>query len=205
MGGYLYFHLSPNSEEFDNECRRLLQNISYFDVLRSDKSISSHGLEPRTPFLDKEFVRYYLSIPKDYRYPIHESSNLTCEKAFFRTMIDNYAKDLIPKEILYRRKEAFSDGVSSETKSWYEIIQDYVEENKEEIFDENLEYEDKYNYHNIPKTNEQKYYRLLFENEFPNCGKIIPYFWMPKYINATDASARTLSIYSKQKSRKIAS
>ena len=49
--------------EFDCESRRLLRNIHYFDVLRSDKCISSHGLEPRTPFLDKEFVDYYLRIP----------------------------------------------------------------------------------------------------------------------------------------------
>ena len=60
MGGYLYFHICPNNEEFDNECRRLFSDISHFDVLRSDKSISSHGLEPRTPFLDKEFVKTYL-------------------------------------------------------------------------------------------------------------------------------------------------
>jgi hypothetical protein len=26
-------------------------------------------------------------------------------------------------------------------------------------------------------------------------GDIIPYFWMPKYVDATDASARTLANY----------
>ena len=30
---------------------------------------------------------------------------------------------------------------------------------------------------------------------YPNFGYIIPYFWMPKYVNANDASARTLEIY----------
>ena len=25
--------------------------------------------------------------------------------------------------------------------------------------------------------------------------KMIPYFWMPRFVNATDASARTLNIY----------
>ena len=47
-GGYLYFHAAPNDLEFDKECRRLLQQIHLFDVLRSDRSISSHGLEART-------------------------------------------------------------------------------------------------------------------------------------------------------------
>ena len=30
---------------------------------------------------------------------------------------------------------------------------------------------------------------------YPNFGYVIPYFWMPKYVNANDASARTLDIY----------
>ena len=35
---------------------------------------------------------------------------------------------LIPEEILWRPKEAFSDGVSSQRKSWYETLQDYAAE-----------------------------------------------------------------------------
>lgn len=68
-GGYLYFHAAPNNIEFDRECKRLLTDIHAFDVLRSDKCISSHGLEPRTPFLDRGWVDYYLSIPTDIRKP----------------------------------------------------------------------------------------------------------------------------------------
>ena len=66
-GGYLYFHECKSNEDFHNETMRLLSEINRFDVLRSDKSISSHGLEPRTPFLDKELTRFYLSIPIQYR------------------------------------------------------------------------------------------------------------------------------------------
>ena len=51
--------------------------------------------------------------------------------------------------------------------------------------------------HLLPKTAEQLYYRMIFEKSYPGMGRIVPYFWMPKYVNATDASARTLSIYSK--------
>ena len=42
---------------------------------------------------------------------------------------------------------------------------------------------------------EQKYYRYLFENEYKNCGNVIPFFWMPKYVYASDSSARLLSLY----------
>jgi len=36
--------------------------------------------------------------------------------------------DLIPSDILWRPKEAFSDGVSSAKRSWYEILKDHIEE-----------------------------------------------------------------------------
>ena len=44
---------------------------------------------------------------------------------------------------------------------------------------------------------EKKYYKEIFDTEFPNCTHILPYFWMPKYTNATDPSARTLNFYNK--------
>ena len=37
------------------------------------------------------------------------------------------------------------------------------------------------------------YYRLIFEKHYPNQGHTIPKFWMPKYTDATDASARELN------------
>tara|TARA_Y100000389_G_scaffold100824_1_gene97543 strand:+ start:9232 stop:10866 length:1635 start_codon:yes stop_codon:yes gene_type:complete len=184
MGGYLYFHCAPNDQEFHNETVRLLSKISHFDVLRSDKSVSSHGLEPRTPFLDKEFTKFYLSIPIEYRNHCNEKR---CEKYLIRKAFELYMPDLLPKEVLWRKKEAFSDGVSSEKNSWYSIINKSLETKQLD----NCEY-----VYNEPKSNEQKYYRDIFEQHYPNCEKLLPYFWMPKFIkNSTDASARTLNIY----------
>ena len=77
-GGYIYMLHAPNDVEFDNECKRLLEDIHYFDVLRSDESISSNGLEPRTPFLDKTFVCEYLNIPASVRNP-RSSYNTHCQ------------------------------------------------------------------------------------------------------------------------------
>ena len=56
MGGYIYFVFCDNNESFHEECIRYY----YFDVLKSDKSMSSHGLESRSPYLDKEFTKMYL-------------------------------------------------------------------------------------------------------------------------------------------------
>jgi len=176
-GGYMYFHLAPNELEFDKECRRLLKDIHYFDVLRSDRSISSHGLEARTPFLDRNFVSSYLSIPRELRY--HPKNNHQ-EKYLLRKAFDN--TNLLPKSVLWRTKEAFSDGVSKQTRSWFEIIQEYAQQQVNE---------------QDPKLAEKIWYKSLFDKFYPNCINVIPYFWMPKYVNADDASARTLDVYKK--------
>ena len=49
---------------------------------------------------------------------------------------------------------------------------------------------------NHPKTAEQFYYRNIFEHYYSGYGEVIPYLWMPKYVEAEDASARTLDLYS---------
>lgn len=193
-GGYLYMHECPDEVEFDKETRRLLKYIYAFDVLRSDKCISTHGLEPRTPFLDRSWVQYYLSIHPSLRFhPKHKK----CEKYLLRTAFskehfkNSEGKPLLPDEIIWRTKEAFSDGVSKTTRSLYEIIQDYIyngisEEDRKQISDK------------VTKTEiERKYYKLLFQTFYKDVNNIIPHYWMPKYVEATDASARTLSIYSK--------
>ena len=191
MGGYLYMKKAPDSIEFDKECRRLLSDIYHFDVLRSDKSISSHGLEPRTPFLDRSLVMFYLSISRELRF---STTKDICEKYLMRKSMSKKFPDILPKEVLWRTKEAFSDGVSSKDKSWYLIIQehiDYIVKKNKHLC---LMMEKHFTYNN-PKTLEQKYYRYIFESYYVNCGAIIPYYWMPKYVNATDASARTLEVY----------
>lgn len=42
------------------------------------------------------------------------------EKALLRDSFKD--EDLLPTEVLYRRKEAFSDGVSGHKRSWYVIL-----------------------------------------------------------------------------------
>ena len=192
-GGYLYFLKAPDSYEFDKECRRLLKDIHTFDVLRSDKSISSNGLEPRTPFLDKSFVEMYLNVPLKLRDPRYDKENPKMEKYFLRNVVETFAPELLPKEILWRTKEAFSDGVSGNAGSWFEIIKERAQYQITDIkfLQEKI---------NSPITPEQKYYRSIFDKNYPNSAHVLPYFWMPKYVNATDSSARTLDVYKEENS-----
>jgi asparagine synthase (glutamine-hydrolysing) len=166
-----------------------------FDVLRSDKSISTHGLEPRTPFLDRAWTQYYLSIPPQYRYKpglmgFHPHYQYI-EKFLVRLAFSKeyYSEtELLPEKILWRTKEAFSDGVSSQQKSLFMIIQEAIDKIP-------IQYTLGQYKHNSPTTKEQIYYRDLFEKYYTGIGNIIPYFWMPKYLKATDPSARTLQLY----------
>ena len=195
-GGYLYFHHAPDSIEFDKECRRLLKQIHFFDVLRSDRSISSHGLEARTPFLDKNFVDTYLSINPQLRNHVIMNK---CEKFLLRNAFDN--DDLLPKQVLWRTKEAFSDGVSGDKKSWFEVLQEYISETVFNHSPDILKTQRQFYNNNRPNTLEQLHYRMVFESNYCDAGHVIPYFWMPNFIEATDASARTLNVYKKQMER----
>jgi len=190
FGGYLYMNHCPDDIEFDKETRRLLKDIHLFDVLRSDKSISSNGLEPRTPFLDRTFLNYVLSIPSYFRN--HKNFNEQIEKYLLRDSFkinnfrDSLDRQILPDNILYRKKEAFSDGVSSYHRSLYTILQEKIAEH----LNKNINYNFKANI-----DTEKYYYKQLFTKYYPNCQAILPYYWMPKYTISTDPSARTLESY----------
>jgi asparagine synthase (glutamine-hydrolysing) len=198
-GGYLYLLEAPNSIEFDVECRRLLKDIHAFDVLRSDRSMAAHGLEARTPFLDKTFVEAYLGVPVALRNPRHLGSDKP-EKYFLRNTVQKLAPSLLPPDVIWRTKEAFSDGVSGDAGDWYRLIAERAALLSPEgdvcgdVCDGHI---------NPPRTDEQRYYRSLFDSYYPGCAAVIPYFWMPKYVDASDASARTLSVYTRARPRTL--
>lgn len=202
-GGYLYFHNAPDPISFDTECRRLLDDVYLYDGLRVDRAMSGHGLEVRVPLLDPAVVETYLSIDPALRIPTSERM----EKYLLRQA---FAEDnIIPDKVLRRRKEAFSDGVSQQTKSWFELIQEHIDtivsDHEYEQYLTNLEVTswvmsdilllDSSN--NYPKTKEQYYYRKKFVEYFwEQHVNMIPYYRLPKWSgNVIEASARVLQTY----------
>jgi asparagine synthase (glutamine-hydrolysing) len=193
-GGYLYFHNYPSYEIFHHENIRLLENIHYFDVLRADRGVASNGLEARVPFLDKTFVETYLSIDPSLRVPNVEkdvNKNKKIEKWLLRKSFDGL--DILPPDVLWRKKEAFSDGVSSKEKSWYQIIQENVDS-----FVSDDEYKDLVSLTPFPEkcTKEGLWYYSIFVKLFSKQNTVCPYYWLPKWVgNVIDPSARTLNLY----------
>jgi len=96
------------------------------------------------------------------------------EKQLLRDAFYTLYPEILPKEIFYRKKEAFSDGVSTTKKSWFSILKERAEKEG--------------------KT-EALWYKDIFDKEFPGQEHICPHYWMPQWTNATDPSARTLTNY----------
>jgi asparagine synthase (glutamine-hydrolysing) len=185
-GSYLYFFKAPNDYAFEADSCRLLKEMHRYDVLRSDRSISSHGLEARTPFLDKQFVATAMAVPTKLRRPVSGEGGII-EKNLLREAFDN---GLLPDSVLWRKKEAFSDGVSTQEKSWFQEIQERVLKVIPADWETlALEFAEP-----KPKTPEAFYYRSLYEKLYTKTGDYWP-FWMPRWSPETsDPSARTLAL-----------
>ncbi|XP_039676326.1 asparagine synthetase [glutamine-hydrolyzing] [Perca fluviatilis] len=187
--GYIYFHKAPTPKAASEDSVRLMKELYLFDVLRADRTTAAHGLELRVPFLDHRFTAYYLSLPEDMRTPKHG-----VEKHLLRDSFKDL--NLIPDEILWRRKEAFSDGMTSVKKSWYISLQEHLESM---VNDDQMEKAHKMFPHNPPRTKEAYYFRQVFEKHYPGRAEWLSHYWMPRWTNATDPSARTLAIYQPDK------
>ena len=153
-GSYLYFHKAPNPEEFKKETIRLLKDVRMFDVLRADKTTAGNGLELRVPFFDKEFLNYYMGIDPELKIVREGMEKYLLRKSF---------QGELPEELLWRRKDGFSDGVSKNERPWYEIINEISIING--------------------YSGEKNLYSDIFKKYYEKSYNIIPYEWMPKWIN----------------------
>jgi asparagine synthase (glutamine-hydrolysing) len=185
--GYKYFHSAPSCEAMHKENIRLIQDVHLYDGLRTDRTMAYHGLEVRLPFADTKFVTLMCSIDPQLRMPQGWIEKYLLRNAFAETT-------LLPQEVLWRSKEAFSDGVSSVKKSWYEQIQDYIDTI---ISDEEFMRDRQKFTHCPPTTKESYYYRKKFVQYFwDKHAWVIPYYWMPRRSwDIQDPSARILSVY----------
>ena len=186
--GYLYFHYAPSDKSLEEESYRLVENLYKYDVLRADRSVSSHGIELRVPFLDNKLVDFCLSIPGSYKKPINGIEKYILRKSFD---LPSFAGDCgyLPSEILWRRKEGYSDGVSSLEKSWFEYIKEHVE---------NIISDSEFTpFSTIFPSKESYYYKKVYDTYFPNYKQNLEY-WMPKWVECNgDPSGRKVEVFSK--------
>ena len=158
FGGYLYFHKAPNAREFHEELIRKLDALHNYDCLRANKSMMAWGVEPRVPFLDREFMDVAMAFDARYKMVDKASGGAQrMEKGILRAAFEGY----LPDEILWRQKEQFSDGVGY---GWIDGLKAHAES---QVSDRELAAADKRFGVNPPQTKEAYYYRSLFEQFFP--------------------------------------
>jgi len=192
FGGYLYFHKAPSAKEFHDETVRKLDKLHQYDCLRANKSLAAWGIEGRVPFLDKEFIEVAMNInPKDKMITSDRMEKWVLRKAF---------EDYLPKSVVWRQKEQFSDGVGY---SWIDALKETAQN---EVTDEQFK-----NAHfrftsQTPRTKEEFYYRSIFEEFFPSdaavlsvpsdpsvaCSTPIALEWDEAFKNQNDPSGRAV-------------
>ena len=163
FGGYLYFHKAPDAKEFHEETVRKLSQLHMYDCLRANKSMAAWGVEGRVPFLDKEFMDVAMRVnPKDKM-----CGNGKIENHLLREAFEHY----LPKEVAWRQKEQFSDGVGY---SWIDSLKVHVDK---EVSDQLFEAAAFRFPINTPLTKEAYFYRAIFEEHFPleSAALCVPY------------------------------
>lgn len=194
---YLFNWYCPDACALQEAAVELVTDMHMYDVRRGDRCISRWGMEARVPFLDPDVIRAYWSIPAEMRHPTAKG----IEKWWLRAAFSGF--DLLPEEVLWRKKEAFSDGVSTKDESWFSIIQAHADTIVGD--DEMLPDVAASQYpHCTPPTKEAMWFRKEFCKHFRHNQNCIPAYWQPKYnehgkrtAEYVDPSARTLDVYSR--------
>ncbi|SOU07750.1 asparagine synthase B [Xanthomonas arboricola] len=159
FGGYLYFHKAPNAREFHEELVRKLDALNNYDCLRANKSMMAWGVEPRVPFLDREFLDVAMRMDASFKMIDKTSSGAArMEKGVLREAFAGY----LPESILWRQKEQFSDGVGY---GWIDGLKAHAATH---VSDRELAAASRRFPVNPPQTKEAYFYRTLFEQFFPS-------------------------------------
>jgi len=184
FGGYMYSHHCPGDAELQKDSERLVRELEMFDVLRTDRTTSGNGLEVRVPFLDRGFMKYILSLSGKWKNP-NESSGLgkRIEKKILRDTFDFANNPYIPREILFRTKDAFSDACGY---NWIPALQRHCNL---------LVTDEEFSFSECP-TKEAYYYRKTFEKYYPTQSHILRHYWLPKWVENknNEPSAKILNL-----------
>ena len=168
FGGYLYFHKAPNSREFHEELVRKMSKLHLYDCLRANKSLMAWGVEGRVPFLDKDFIDIAMNLnPSDKMSIKLPDGKQRIEKWVLRKAFE----DMLPKEIVWRQKEQFSDGVGY---SWIDTLKQMTEQKVSDA--EFARRENRFPV-NPPKTKEEYFYREIYSSLFPSdsAARVVPH------------------------------
>lgn len=200
--GYKYTDFAPSPEEFQKESQKRVRELYMYDVLRADRCIAANSLEARVPFSDKDFVQFVMEIDPLLKMKKQGlMGKFLLRQAFELASLneegEQVVKPLLPEEILWREKAAFSDAVGH---SMVNYLKEHAEKEISD-YDFHQSLEAMKEEHGVPFTKEALLYRRIFEKHYPNKSYLIKDFWMPNKswpgCDVKDPSARVLKNYGK--------
>lgn len=199
--GYKYTDFAPSPEEFQKEATKRIKELHMYDVLRADRCIAGNSLEARVPFGDLDFVKYVMNIAPELKmkkeglmgkYLLRQAFALGDVNEEGELLVE---KEILPHEILWREKAAFSDAVG------HSMVDHLKELAETTINDEELTTVAKDYPIGTPFTKESLMYRKIFDKYYSAQAHLIKDFWMPNKewpgCQVNDPSARVLKNYGK--------
>ena len=116
--GYKYIPtLLPPPRPSSRRPRSGWMSFYMYDVLRADRCISVHSIEARVPFGDLDFVKYVMGVDPALKMNTYGKGKYLLRHAF-------EGDHLLPQDILWREKAAFSDAVGH---SLVDDLKEYAE------------------------------------------------------------------------------
>lgn len=194
FGGYLYFHAAPDKKAFHEETVRRVKNLHLADCLRANKSTSAWGVEARVPFLDKQFLEVAMNIDPAEKMITGDRIEKYILRKAFDTEGEPGAKPYLPKKILWRQKEQFSDGVGY---GWIDGLKDEAKKmvTDEQMVEANIRKDKPQWGDDIPDSKEAYWYRCMFDEHFPPYCAGTVQRWTPTWSKQTDPSGRAIATH----------
>ena len=154
FGGYLYFHKAPSARAFHEETVRKLSKLHLYDCLRANKSLAAWGVEGRVPFLDTVFL--------DTAMRLNPEAKMCPGDVVEKRILREAFAPMLPKEVAWRQKEQFSDGVGY---SWIDTLKQLAADS---VSDYEIAHAAERFPVNPPRSKEEYFYRTLFAAHFPS-------------------------------------
>ena len=164
FAGYTYYKGITDEALLHNELRRSVASLHNINLQRVDRMTMAHSIEGRVPFLDLTMIELGQRIPVTYKL----RGNPAVEKWILRKAFE----DLLPHDIVWRKKEQFDEG-SGSAKMLQAVMSGVMTEKEKDS------YRKKWSGVNLRSSEECHYHRLFmdaYEKPFPvlkNVGRWI--------------------------------
>lgn len=193
FGGYLYFHKAPSARAFHEETVRKLSKLHLYDCLRANKSLAAWGVEGRVPFLDTVFL--------DTAMRLNPAAKMCPGNVVEKRILREAFAPMLPREVAWRQKEQFSDGVGY---SWIDTLKQLADDS---VSDYEMAHAARRFPVNPPRNKEEYFYRTLFAAHFPSdsaarsvpsvpsvaCSTAEALAWDASFKGVNDPSGRAVS------------